>query len=66
MTKKMKYQDVRIAMDAIPTTGMRGHYVLGAYQVMLADLIAEIPAHRQAEYMDSFRRLAERAAEITE
>ena len=46
MAKKMKYQEVRVEMDAIPKAGMQGHYVLGAYEVMLADLIAEIPASR--------------------
>lgn len=65
MAKKMKYQEVRVEMDAIPKAGMQGHYVLGAYEVMLADLIAEIPTHRQAEYVDSLRRLAVRSAEIT-
>lgn len=65
MAKKLTYSDVRIVQDSIPTAGMQGHYVLGAYGVMLADLIAELPKHKQAEYVESLNRLAERAAAVT-
>jgi hypothetical protein len=62
---KMTYGDVRSVQDTIPTHGMQGQYVLGAYGVMLADLIADLPKHKQAEYIDSLNRLAVRARAIT-
>ena len=62
---KLTYGDIRETQDSIPVNGMQGHYVLGAYGVMLADLIADLPKHKQAEYVDSLKRLAVRAAEIT-
>jgi hypothetical protein len=65
MTKKMTYGDVRVLQDSVPTAGMQGHYVLGAYGAMLADLIADLPAKKQAQYVETFARLAERAKQVT-
>lgn len=65
MTKKMTYSDIRTVQDTIPKAGMQGHYVLGAYEVMLADLIATLPKHKQAEYVESMQRLAARASQVT-
>lgn len=65
MTKKMTYGDVRALQDNIPTMGMQGHYVLGSYGVMLADLIEALPAKKQAVYKELLEGLAKRASEIT-
>ena len=65
MSKKMTYGDVRALQDNIPTNGMQGHYVLGSYGVMLADLIEALPAKKQAVYKELLEGLAKRAAEVT-
>jgi hypothetical protein len=64
MAAKMTYSDVRTLQDSIPKSGMQGHYVLGAYEVMFADLVADLPKHKQAEYRSAMERLAERARQI--
>lgn len=64
MTAKMTYSDVRTLQDSIPVAGMQGHYVMGAYSVMIADLVSQLPKHKQAEYKDALERLALRASEI--
>ena len=63
---KVTYQEVRTAMDKIQKSGMQAHYVLGAYEVMLANLIADLPARSAKEEMLALERLAIRAAEIKE
>ena len=59
---KKTYQDFRAAMDKIPTAGMQGHYVLGTYEVILADLAASLPKARQEDLLrqlDSLRARVE-------
>jgi beta-mannanase len=61
---KMTYQDVRKVMDTIEKNGMQAHYVLGAYEAMMADLIANLPKHKQNEAIRSFESLAQRVKSI--
>jgi hypothetical protein len=62
--KKVTYQEVRTALDKIQKSGMQAHYVLGAYEVMLANLIAELPARSAVEEMKMLESLANRVSTI--
>ena len=61
---KVTYQEVRAKLDQIQKSGMQAHYVLGAYEVMLAELIADLPARSAKEEMLALDRLAERVSQI--
>lgn len=61
---KMTYQDVRKVLDVVEKSGMQAHYVLGAYEVMLADLIANLPKHKQIEAIRSLESLSSRVKSI--
>ncbi len=62
--KKMTYQQIRNVQDTIPCNGYRASYVLGAYEVMLAQLVAELPAAKQADVIRSLESLKARAEKI--
>lgn len=68
-TKKLTYQDFRTATDEVTKTiglGKSHHYayVVGAYEVMIADLAANLPKARQEEVMRSLKSLSVRVAEL--
>ena len=64
MAKKLTYSDIRNVMDTVPTQAAQAHYVVGAYQVMLAGIVADLPKHKQAEFIRSIESLAIRVSEI--
>jgi len=62
--KKLYYSQIREVQDTIEKSGMQGHYVLGAYEVMLANIIADLPKHKQMEAIRTFESLALRVKSI--
>jgi hypothetical protein len=65
MTTKLTYSDITAVMSDVPTVGYQAHYVLGAYQSLMASIVADLPKHKQAEFIRSIESLATRAAEIS-
>lgn len=57
---KVTYNDVRTLQDTIATTGYASDYVLGAYGVMIAEMISEMPASKQKAYMEDLKNLKQR------
>ena len=64
MSKKVTYQEARDVMDKIQKSGMQAHYLIGAYEVMIANLIADLPARSAQEEMLTLERLANRVSAI--
>ena len=67
--KKMTYQDFRAATDKVTESIPTGKpftyaYVVGAYEIMLADMAANLPKAQQADVMRSLEALAKRVAEL--
>lgn len=62
--KKLTYSQIREVQDTIEKAGMQGHYVLGAYESMLASIIADLPKHKQMDAIRSFESLALRVKSI--
>ena len=54
---KANYTQIRDLQDSISKTGWRAHYVLGAYEVMLASLITDLPASKQKDALDALKSL---------
>ena len=65
MTKKLTYSEITSVMTGVPTVGYQAHYVLGAYQALMASIVADLPKHKQAEFVRSIESLSTRAAEIS-
>ena len=65
MTTKLTYSQIRDAIETVPTVGYQAHYVLGAYQALMASIVADLPKHKQAEFVRSLESLATRTAEIS-
>jgi hypothetical protein len=68
-TKKLTYQDFRAAADKVTESiglGKSHHYayVVGAYEIMLADMAAALPKAQQEDVMRSLKSLAVRVAEL--
>jgi hypothetical protein len=64
MTAKLTYSQIRDVLDTVPTQASQAHYVVGAYQALMASIVAELPKHKQAEFIRSIESLAVRAAQI--
>lgn len=64
--KKLTYTDVRNSASVVTemTLGepMKAQYVLGAMEVILASVVADIPKHKQMEVIASLESLAKRVA----
>ena len=69
MTKKMTYQEVRDVNDKVMSLTLgspaRAHYTLGALDSMLGHLVADLPKHRQQEYVRSMESLVNRLKDFT-
>jgi len=66
---KKTYQDFRAATDKVTESIPVGNpytyaYVVGAYEVMIADLAASLPKARQEDVLRSLQSLAKRVAEL--
>ena len=61
---KANYTQIRDLQDSISKTGWRAHYVLGAYEVLIASIIADLPKTKQADAIKSLQNLAIRAATV--
>ena len=57
---KVTYQEIRSIQDTITTTGYAANYVLGAYEVLLAQIVADLPAYKQKEAILSLESLKKR------
>ena len=64
MTKKLTYSQIRDVMETVHTQGSKAHYVVGAYTVLLVNIVAELPKHKQAEFVRSIESLAVRVSDI--
>lgn len=66
--KKLTYCELRDATEKVTqltyTKPMRAQYVLGAFEVMLAQMAVDLPRHKQLELIESLDRLASRAKDI--
>jgi hypothetical protein len=63
-TKRLTYSEIRNVIDTVPTQAVQAHYVVGAYQALMASIVADLPKHKQAEFIRSIESLAVRAAQI--
>ena len=57
---KKTYAEIRDLQDTINTTGYAANYVLGAYEVLLAQIISELPATKQKDAVQSLENLRNR------
>ena len=57
---KLTYADFRNMQDTISTTGYAANYVLGCYEVLIAQMGADLPKHKQKELMLSLENLKKR------
>lgn len=68
-TKKMTYQEVRAVNDQVMTltngSNARAHYTLGALDSMLSHMVADLPKHKQQEYVRSMEFLVNRLKDFT-
>lgn len=66
--KKMTYSEMRDAVCAVTELSNgynnRAHYTLGAFSVLIADIVADLPKHKQAEVIRSLESLSTRLATI--
>lgn len=66
--KKMTYSEMRDVVLAVTDLSHgynnRAHYTLGAFSVLIADLAADLPKHKQAELIRSLESLQTRLATI--
>lgn len=66
--KKMTYGEMRTAVCDVTEMSNgysnRAHYTLGAFSVLIADLAADLPKHKQAEVIRQLESLKARLATI--
>lgn len=66
--KKMTYGEMRTAVCDVTELSNgyinRAHYTLGAFSVLIADLAADLPKHKQAEVIRQLESLKARLATI--
>jgi hypothetical protein len=61
---KMTYSEIRDLQDTIPKNGWQAHYVLGAYEVLLASIVADLPKTKQLDAKRALENLASRAKSV--
>jgi hypothetical protein len=57
---KLKYSDFREMQDKINTSGYAANYVLGCYEVLIAQIGAELSQAKQKDLMASLENLKKR------
>ena len=67
MSKKFTYSEIRQAQDQVPTEGLAANYVLGAYESLIAQIVAyDLPLSKQQEFLRSLEALKVRAAQFVD
>lgn len=61
---KVSYSQIREVQDSIQKVGYQAHYVLGAYEVLLASIIADLPKAKQLDAIRSLESLAVRVQSV--
>ena len=61
---KVSYSQIREIQDSIQKVGYQAHYVLGAYEVLLANIVADLPKAKQLDAMRALESLAARVQNV--
>ena len=61
---KVSYSQIREIQDSIQKVGYQAHYVLGAYEVLLANIVADLPKAKQLDAMRALESLAARVQSV--